>query len=76
MVVLLPQVVRGLVVLGVVVVVTGPAVLHVPPHPLHPLLGRAGQDRFSKHRHLVRGGVLEGGCHVCHVCHVCRVIYD
>ena len=68
MVVLLPQMVRSLVVLGVVVVVS--------PHPLHPLLGRAGQDRFSKHRHLVRGGVLEGGCHVCHVCHVCRVIYD
>ena len=43
-VVLLPQMVRSLVVLGVVVV--------VPPHPLHPLLGRAGQDRFSKHRHL------------------------
>ena len=43
-VILLPQMVRGLVVLGVVVV--------VPPHPLHPLLSRAGQDRLSKHRHL------------------------
>ena len=43
-IVLLSQMVWGLVVLGVVVV--------VPPHTLHPLLSRAGQDRFSEHRHL------------------------
>ena len=47
----------GVVVLWVVVVISWSAVFHfasssTPLHSLHPLLGRAGQDRLSKHRHL------------------------
>jgi len=54
-------------VLGVVVVITGATVLHLssptPLHPFHPLLGRAGQDRLSEHRHLGPQGTQGGARH-------------
>jgi len=57
MIILLPKMVWGVVVLWVVVIISWSAVLHLassttPLHPFHPLLGRAGQDRLSEHRHL------------------------
>ena len=48
---LVSKMIWSIVMLGVVVIVSGSAVLHVSPHALHPVLGRAGQQRLSEHRH-------------------------